>query len=427
MAVDFQSKSFLEDLIRFDRAPPFEIVSRDLGRFLVALVNGSVNKCKKNDDALHDQRTVREFFSDEKKIKTLRSTLSMVGTHNLKCPNANVSTCVVVDPALQHAADPQPYVHSASIECQRLISGSGNAGYAGYFRLLGQEFVLNGTPTSIIQSLAKGEGLVCQQLIELGLCETDLQNLHETASSHWCEPSGVTAPDRFLKQVIWPGGEGEDIVITPVMPFGSTQELHKRLNQRRLDEQLPQLINTRVTKVGGTQPINVGPFNAELGGLYRHLYADIPKSVTREKKSGIRLKKYSKSLFELVSGKSLDASVLLRPGTQGMPDRAKRERHQQAAKVLVSRFMKPIDSWLRQWPMLDAAEKEQWAGHLPKAEQAWLNGDADREERDVIRQQAQRALDTAKFRDGESNTPPLLDDSDNRALKKALEQWLEAR
>ncbi len=89
--------------------------------------------------------------------------------------------------------------------------------------------------------------------------------------------------------------------------------------------------------------------------------------------------------------------------------------------------MKPIDNWLRQWPMLDAAEKEQWAGHLPKAEQAWLNGDADREERDVIRQQAQRALDTAKFRDGESNTPPLLDDSDNRALKKALEQWLEAR
>lgn len=418
-----EAKELPEQLTRFD-TPPIPVADAELPIFLIAQINTTVNKCKKNDDALHSQSTAQAFLSDEKKLTTLRNTLAMVGTHNLKCPNANVQICTVMETELGHAPTNSPYIHSASIYCERLTSGAGNAAYAGYFRLLAQEFSLNGTITSVFKALAHKQTVITDVLQRLGLSREWLAELEQAAASCWAMPDASRAPDRLLKQVIWPVGDEQDIVITPVPSFGFTRELHQRLKSRREDEQLTQWITTKMTKVGGTQPINVGPFNAELGGLYRHLYADIPTVPTRKEKKRIRLQKHSKTLFTLVRQNPLDVTELLNPGVPGMPARAKRMRHNRAAALIIAQLMAPISTLHRQAITMTADEKKELFGHLPEHERAWLEGTADRDQVELIKENALKALRSAQFkREQEQN--PLLDDSDNKALTLALWNWLE--
>ena len=418
-----EAKELPEQLTRFDTSP-ISLDDTELPIFLIAHINASLNKCKKNDEALHSQSTAQAFLSDEKKLTTLRNTLAMVGTHNLKCPNANVQICTVMESELEHAPTKGPYIHSASIHCDRLTSGSGNAAYAGSFRFLAQEFSLNGKVTSVFKALAHKDTAVTDVLQELGLSKEWLEALEQTAASCWSMPDASKAPDRLLKQVIWPMAEEPDIVITPVSSFSLTRELHQRLKSRREDEELPQWITTKMTKVGGTQPINVGPFNAELGGLYRHLYADIPSVPTRKEKKRIRLQKHSKTLFALVGQRPLDVAELLNPGLPGMPARTKRQRHNRVAAAIIAQLMAPLSALLHQNMTMTADEKKELFGHLPDHEQAWLDGSADRDQVELLKESALSALRNAQFKRGQEQNP-LLDDSDNKALTHALWSWLE--
>ncbi|WP_257266527.1 type I-F CRISPR-associated protein Csy1 [Endozoicomonas sp. ONNA2] len=426
--MNMEASDLPEILTRFDRFPPPLIPPSGLFSFLIALINASMHKCKKNDTALHDAETARAFLCNEKKLIILRNTIPMVGTHNLKCPNANVQSCTIVEPELEHLPDNSPYVHSASINCERLTSGSGNAAYAGYFRFLAQEFMFKEQVTSVFRALANRQDEITSSLLQLGLARCWLESLEDAATACWSMPDASQAPDRFLKQVIWPMQHGnDDFVVVPVMAFGLTRELHQRLNQRRQDEQRPQLISIRVTKVGGTQPINVGPYNAELGGWYQHLYANIPPIPTQKAKEYIRLSKHSKSLFELARRReSLDISTLLHPGVEGMPARIKRQRHANAAAMIIARLMAPVIKLRWQFTGMSDNEKTTLTGHLPDYQQAWLAGTADRQQMELFREAALNLLKTTPFRDGKHDKP-LLDNSDNQALTVALTQWLEAR
>lgn len=417
------AKELPEQLTRFDSLP-IPVDDFELHTCLVALINATVNKCKKNDEALHDQSTAQAFLSDEKKLTTLRNTLAMVGTHNLKCPNANVQICTVMETELRHAPTDSPYIHSASIDCGRLTSGAGNAAYAGYFRLLAQEFSLNGKITSVFKALAHKETAVTGVLQRLGLSKDWLAELEQTAASCWAMPDASRAPDRLLKQVIWPVGAGQDIVITPAPSFSLTRELHQRLKTRREDEELAQWITTKVTKVGGTQPINVGPFNAELGGLYRHLYADIPSVPTRKDRQRTRLQKHSKTLFTLAKQSPLDVTALLSPGVANMPARSKRQWHNRVAASIIAQLMAPVSALHRQARTMTVDEKKELFGHLPEHERAWLDGIADRDQVELLKESALKALRSAQFKRGQEQNP-LLDDSDNKALTAALLNWLE--
>ncbi len=417
------AKELPEQLTRFD-TPPIPVADAELPTFLIALINATVNKCKKNDEALHAGSTAQAFLGDEKKLTTLQNTITMVGTHNLKCPNANVQICTVMEAELGHAPTESPFIHSASIDCGRLTSGAGNAAYAGYFRFLAQEFSLNSQITSVFKALAHKETAVTDVLQKLGLSKNWLAELEQTAASCWAMPDATRAPDRLLKQVIWPVGVGQDIVITPVASFSFTRELHQRLKSRREDEQLAQWINTKITKVGGTQPINVGPFNAELGGLYRHLYADIPSAPSQQEKKRVRLQKHSKTLFALARQNPLDVTELLNPGIAGMPARAKRQRHSRVAASIIAQLMAPLSALRQQTMTMTADEKKELFGHLPEHELAWLDGTADREQFELIKENALIALRSAQFKKGQEQNP-LLDDSDNKALTLALLNWLE--
>ena len=65
-----EAKELPEQLTRFDTSP-ISLDDTELPIFLIAHINASLNKCKKNDEALHSQSTAQAFLSDEKKTNHL--------------------------------------------------------------------------------------------------------------------------------------------------------------------------------------------------------------------------------------------------------------------------------------------------------------------------------------------------------------------
>lgn len=438
----FYAKELADLVSRFDKSPPLIISEDQLSQFIVVLINATVNKCKTNNERLHDHELAKEFLNNEKSLSTLLNAIELIGTHNLKCPNANISQGAAVDVDLtHHAVATMPYVHSASTNKARFVSGAGNASYAGYIRLLAQEFSMDGTIMSLVQCFAQGIDPVISSLKTLGLAEHWCKNLHLKAQHYWYQSEGTPPVDRFAKQIFWPirHNDGfQDILITPVVPFGFTRELHHRLNERRFntkkddekakdaEEKKNQFFTVLDVKVGGANPINTGPFSAEIGGNYKHFIANMPMPASSEQQSKLwfQLKRCKDSIFELSRQKPLDASALMHPGPKDMPDRHRRSYHRQSAINLVSQLFLRILKVKEALFQLPVDEQIKKLSHLPEDEQAWLLETEAKSNLLSVKEKADQIIQKARYINGKESA--LLGDSDRKAMNNALNEWWEA-
>ena len=269
-------KNLPDLLTRYD-APLLRVASGELGLYLTALINALFLKANKSE-ALFDEATAKQVLQDEKRQQSLLGVAeSALGTHNLKYPNANVNQGAVFE-QLPRAASPvaQPWVSSHSVALTRTLGGAGNAAWAAEIRFLGAEFLLEGERVRMAEVLAQRTGAVWKALHCLGLRQSDADKLGAVLAQRLGQPESGGV-DRLSKQVFFPLRDADDVVITPVQHFGLAREFHSRFFQRvSKDNSQQERFQTRALKVGGANPINAGPYNAEIGGLYRHLLAEVP-------------------------------------------------------------------------------------------------------------------------------------------------------
>lgn len=268
-------KALPDILTRFD-SPILTIDTNSLPTYLTTLINVLFNKSKKPEE-LQGKATAKEALQLPRRSKSLCGVAeNALGTHNLKYPNANVSQGGVFYQGEYSSLKNDPYLSSDTTRLTRTIGGAGNAAWAAEIRFLSTEFMMGGARIRIADELARREGDVWQNLLALGLPEDTADDLASTLQQRLNEADKGSI-DRLSKQVFFPVRGGEDIVITPVQSFGLTREFHTRMKQRSHREaENPEWLVHRSLKVGGANPINAGTYNAELGGLYRHLLAAAP-------------------------------------------------------------------------------------------------------------------------------------------------------
>lgn len=276
-AAKIDLKTLPDVLTRYD-APLLQVASTELRAYLTALLNALFWKATK-PETLFDEATTKQALQDEKRLQSLLGVAeSALGTHNLKYPNANVNQGAVFE-QLEGANTNQtlqPWISSRSALLTRTVGGAGNAAWAAEIRFLGAEFLLDRQRVRMADVLAQREGAVWEALLALGLRETDANQLGSVLRQRLQQPDKGYL-DRLSKQVFFPLRDGEDVVITPVQHFGLAREFHARFFQRvSKDNPQQERFHTRALKVGGANPINAGPYNAEIGGLYRHLLAEMP-------------------------------------------------------------------------------------------------------------------------------------------------------
>ena len=270
-------KTLPDLLTRYD-SPLLQIASGELRSYLIALINALFLKASKAE-ALFDEATVTQVLQDEKRQQALLGVAeSALGTHNLKYPNANVNQGAVFEQLPRaEASMPQPWVSSHSVVLTRTLGGAGNAAWAAEIRFLGAEFLLDGARVRMADVLAQQSGAVWEALHGLGLRQGDADKLAAVLAQRLHQPERGFL-DRLSKQVFFPLCDAQDVVITPVQHFGLAREFHSRFFQRvSKDNPQQERFQTRALKVGGANPINAGPYNAEIGGLYRHLLALPPQ------------------------------------------------------------------------------------------------------------------------------------------------------
>ncbi|SEA98018.1 CRISPR-associated protein (Cas_Csy1) [Thiothrix caldifontis] len=275
-------KNLPDLLTRYD-SPLLQVANGELRQYLTALLNALFWKATK-PKALFDESTAKQALQDEKRLQSLLGVAeSALGTHNLKYPNANVNQGAVFEQnvARETGQNIQPWMSSHSVALTRTVGGAGNAAWAAEIRLLGTEFLLDGQRVRMADVLAQREGAVWDALLSLGLCEGDAEKLGGVLRQR-LQQSDKGYLDRLSKQVFFPLRDDEDVVITPVQHFGLAREFHTRFFQRVKKENPQQeRFQTRALKVGGANPINAGPYNAEIAGLYRHLLAEVPPANRR--------------------------------------------------------------------------------------------------------------------------------------------------
>jgi len=398
-------------LLRFD-APPCDIPAARAQDWLVALINATLGKTKKIEE-LFDQAAARRLLGADKTRKGLLGTIPMIGSHNLKFPNANVQLCALAEQV--DGVSTAPLLHSRTIRRERYWSGAGNAANASYIRLLAQEALFDGQPSCLMLALAKQEGVLWEAARNLGWDDDEICRL-----CHGQLYQPLDRPvDRLAKQVLWPRQSGDYVAITPVLPFGLTRELHERLRLLRGDT---WRIHTVSTRVGGTQPINAGPFNAERGGRYQHIRALPPRLGVRPEQSLAALSNNA-SLFRLCRRALLDVGRLQKPTGLGViPESRHRSAHANAARELIEQVAAPLDELMLALAGLDDALQLAAVQHLPEAERRWLLAEPlSREQREWLAEQLCTVVLAIPKRAGRDKA--ILADADVAALTEACREY----
>jgi len=321
----------LSDLLTRYDSPLLQVASGELRQYLTALLNALFWKATK-PEALFDESTAKQALQDEKRLQSLLGVAeSALGTHNLKYPNANVNQGAVFEQNVVRdtGQNIQPWVSSRSVALTRTVGGAGNAAWAAEIRLLGMEFLLDGQRVRMADVLAQRESAVWDALLALGLREGDAEKLGGVLRQR-LQQSDKGYLDRLSKQVFFPLRDDEDVVITPVQHFGLAREFHTRFFQRvKKDNPQQERFQTRALKVGGANPINAGPYNAEIAGLYRHLMALPPAQNAPsdpERLLGVILARCRASGTVFTAQGAFDVQLLTQPVVQRSSRRNRRQR-----------------------------------------------------------------------------------------------------
>jgi len=423
--LEIPTKERPDRLVRYD-APLLAIKTTELHTYLLQLINALFNKAK-TEEALNSSENAQQALQLPKRLNTLAAVASdVLGTHNLKYPNAGVKQGGIFQQDQAHYD--YPFVSSKTTQLTRTLGGAGNAAAAAEIRFLSTEFLLEQQRTGISAVLQAQTGAVWEHLLQLGLPEADAISLGKQLTQRTTQAE--TKPvDRLLKQVFFPRDHNEqhDIIITPILHFGLAREFHSRLKQRRNDS---EWISTHNIKVGGANPINAGPHNAEIGGVYHHLAVTIPRQQHNPIQQLLANLEKHATIFPNAQTLMFDTRIFKSSAIYQASNKESREEYQTDLFSIVQQLLQAplsLADWLQKnthhtVSLHDLSELEQ------RFLQALIHG-KPRLSSDDIQKLSRKCLsifEKAQHYDGEPHKKPnyLLDDTDKQDLQKAISQHL---
>ncbi|MDD1617682.1 MAG: type I-F CRISPR-associated protein Csy1, partial [Methylococcaceae bacterium] len=258
-------------------------------------------------------------------------------THNLKIPNAQVAGVAgLLANTKGHNTCSTHYVTAENQIIEKKYAVVGNAAYTSQAKLMTLEFILNDKRVCVAEQLIIDDSLVQQAFIRIGIQPEPLKKLQTAIENRLQQP---TRPDidTNTKQLLFPIGNGDYHSISPAQNSGLAREFINQLKTINADEH--QFINYRSLKVGGTNAINAGVLNVEIGGAHRHLLALTPNVASQ--------KSIDNLLNRMVNNKTIFITRSLNFKTlkeiQDSTENNERIRHDRKAaiNVLTQQFLEP--------------------------------------------------------------------------------------
>ena len=314
--------------------PIFLVMTKELDDFLIAYLN----MIKKTADPF-DKIAAAEIINNDQIIKKCVTTIE-VGwhTHNLKIPNAQVSGAGLLDCKVRNAypTDGLRYFSGHHQSLEKKYAVVGDAANTPIAKLITLEFILNEEKVCVAEQLIQADSLIQQAFIRIGIQPEPLKKLQAAIQKRLQQP---TRPDidTNTKQLLFPIGNGDYHSISPAQNSGLAREFINQLKTINADEH--QFINYRSLKVGGTNAINAGVLNVEIGGAHRHLLALTPNVASQ--------KSIDNLLNRMVNNKTIFITRSLNFKTlkeiQDSTENNERIRHDRKAaiNVLTQQFLEP--------------------------------------------------------------------------------------
>ncbi|MDA3791756.1 MAG: hypothetical protein PF503_25080 [Desulfobacula sp.] len=258
---DARTEFLYKKICAFRQEDLITVSTKELKEYLVLCIKGSA----KTVDPI-------VLLSDPKKHEDFIK-VAQKGFHefNTKIPNANNDGLPLFRTLTEPAC--QPFVSSRTVFTRKKYGSVDNARISFAQKILSHQFILDEEFKCIGVELTY-DSLVRQELIKMGLPEKVALKIGDIILSNMSTPN-KNPVHRFSKQIFFPCGDGEYIVISPVQHTGFSNEFHQRMFQ--ITSVSDKFIKFRNTQVAGANPINAGLLNSELGGRHRHLLSLPPK------------------------------------------------------------------------------------------------------------------------------------------------------
>jgi CRISPR-associated protein (Cas_Csy1) len=349
-------------------APIFSVTRAELDDFLTAYIN----MIKKTDDPF-DKAAARELINTDRIIKECCTAITEGWhTHNLKIPNAKVSGIagLIADSTLIKNPDTYPaYLTAHNQDIDKTFAVVGNAAITSQAKLMTLEFVLEGEKVCVAEQLIINDSPVQKNFNQIGLNPEQLKKLQTAIDKRIKQPSRPDI-DASSKQVLFPIGNGEYHCISLAQNTGFARQYQNQLKELEALEH--QFINRRSLKVGGTNAINGGVYNVEIGGAHRHLMAVPPKRLANKKSLNNLLNRFAfqGSIF---INRSLDFSALLAV-REAPNNQTTRLRRAAIIQALTHQFLNPatsLQNYFQEAP--DELEQPRF-NKVSRIEKSWLAG-----------------------------------------------------
>ena len=313
-------------------------------------------------------------------------------THNLKIPNAKVSGIagLIADPTLIKNANSYPAyltAHNQNIDKQFAVVG--NAAITSQAKLMSLEFILDDIKVCVAEQLLIDNSPIQTAFNQIGLNPEQLKKLQTTINKRIQLP---TRPDidTSSKQVLFPIGNSEYHCISLAQNTGFARQYQNQL--KAIEALENQFINRRSLKVGGTNAINAGVYNVEIGGAHRHLMALPPQRLPNKKSLDNLINRFAFQSTVFLN-LSLDFSALL--AVRDAPNnQTTRTRRKAIIQALTHQFLNPattLQSYFQEHP--DELEQQPRFNKVNLIEKNWLVGTAlNEQEQQQLYDEAEKQL-----------------------------------
>lgn len=278
-------------------SPIFSVTTAELDDFLTT----HINMIKKTDNPF-DKTAAQELINNDRIIKECVTAIEKGWhTHNLKVPNAKVAGIaglIADSTVIKNAGNYPAYLAAHNQVIDKKFAVVGDAAITSQAKLMTLEFYLDEVKICVAEQLTVNDSPVQTTFARIGLDPEQLKKL-QTAVNKRVQQPARTDIDAGSKQILFPIGNGQYHSISPAQNTGLARHYQNQLKSIEAIEH--QFIRRRSLKVGGTNAINAGVYNVEIGGAHRHLLAMPPRLPNK------------KSLNSLINRFAFQSTVFLDP------------------------------------------------------------------------------------------------------------------
>lgn len=392
-------------------SPIFSVTAAELDDFLTA----HINMIKKTDNPF-DKTAARELINNDRIIKECITAIEKGWhTHNLKVPNAKVAGIagLIADSTLiKNAGNYPAYLTAHNQVIDKKFAVVGDAAITSQAKLMSLEFYLDEVKVCVAEQLTVNDSSVQTAFTRIGLDPEQLKKL-QTAVNKRVQQSARTDIDAGSKQILFPIGNGQYHSISPAQNTGLGRHYQNQLKSIEALEH--QFIRRRSLKVGGTNAINAGVYNVEIGGAHRHLLAIPPPRLPNKKSLNSLINRFAFQATVFLDP-TLDFSALLAV-REAPSNQTTRMRRAAIIQALTHQFLNPATTLLHYFQDNPDELEQPRFNKVNPIEKSWLLGKP-------LNEQEQQQL-YAKAENQLRKAPITLLDPELEQFKTLLAQQLQ--